>query len=306
MADRERRSQLYFFSTKDERANPTMETELRGTAHTVYIGSDHPTVLIGERINPTSRKVLAEKLRQGDLLMVEREAIAQVQAGADIIDVNVGTQGVDQSALLPRAVECVQQAVDVPISIDTDDPKALEESLKVYQGKPLVNSVNGEERALEAVLPLVAEYEAAVIGLCMDDRGVPGDAEVRIAIAHKIFERAQEMGIRAENILMDPLCLSIGTDSNAGCVTLNTIRGIKDQLGVNMTIGASNVSFGMPDRGVINSVFLAMALQGGINAPIVRVDHVREFILAADLLLGKDPFAKRFIKDYRARQKAET
>jgi 5-methyltetrahydrofolate--homocysteine methyltransferase len=282
-----------------------MVTERRGTAHTVYIGSDHPTVLIGERINPTSRKVLAEKLRQGDLHMVAQEAIAQVQAGADIIDVNVGTKGVDQSDLLPRAVERVQQAVDVPISIDTDDPKALEESLKVCRGKPLVNSVNGDERALEAILPLVAEYEAAVIGLCMDDRGVSGDAEVRIAIAHKIFERAQEMGIRAENILIDPLCLSVGTDSNAGCVTLNTIRGIKDQLGVNMTIGASNVSFGMPERDVINNAFLTMVVLEGVNAPIVRVDHVREFILAADLLLGRDPSAKRFIKAYRARQEVE-
>lgn len=282
-----------------------METELRGTAHTVYIGSIHPTVLIGERINPTSRKVLAEKLRQGDLHVVAREAIAQVQAGADIIDVNVGTQGVDQSALLPQAVECVQQAVDVPISIDTDDPKALEESLKVCRGIPLVNSVNGEARALDAILPLVAEYEAAVIGLCMDDRGVPGDAEVRIAIAHKIFERAQEMGIRAENILIDPLCLSVGTDSNAGRVTLETIRGIKDEIGVNMTIGASNVSFGMPDRDVINNAFLTMVVLEGVNAPIVRVDHVREFILAADLLLGRDPFAKRFIKAYRARQEVE-
>ena len=281
-----------------------METELRGRKHAVIIGPDRPTVLIGERINPTNRKVLAEKLRQGDLRMVEREAIAQVRAGADIIDVNVGTQGVDPSDLLPRAVERVQQVVDVPISIDTDDPKALEESLKIYRGKPLVNSVNGEERALEAILPLVAEYEAAVIGLCMDDHGVPRDAEVRIAIAHRIFERAQEMGIRAENILIDPLCLSVGSDSNAGGVTLETIRGIKDQLGVNMTIGASNISYGMPVRGVINNVFLAMVLQEGVNAPIVRVDHVREFILAADLLQGKDPFAKRFIRAYRARQEA--
>ncbi len=237
-----------------------METELRGTEHVVTIGPDRPTALIGERINPTSRKVLAEKLRQDDLSMVAREAVAQVRAGADIIDVNVGTQGVDQSDLLPRAIACVQKVVDVPISIDTDDPKALEESLMVCQGKPLVNSVNGEERALEAILPLVAAHEAAVIGLCMDDAGVPAEAEVRIAIAHKIFERAQEIGIRAENILIDPLCLSVGSDSDAGRVTLETIRGIKDQLGVNMTIGASNVSYGMPDRGVINNVFLAMVL----------------------------------------------
>ncbi len=290
---------------KDETGIWVMETELRGTESSVYIGPDRPTALIGERINPTSRRVLAEQLRLGDLSMVERDAIAQAQAGADIIDVNVGAQGVDQSDLLPRAVERVQKAVDVPISIDTADPKALEESLKIYQGKPLVNSVNGEERSLEAILPLVAAHEAVVIGLCMDDRGIPGNAEVRISIAHKIFERAQENGIRAENILIDPLCLSVGSDSDAGRVTLETIRGIKDQLGVNMTIGASNVSYGMPDRGVINNVFLAMVLLEGVNAPIVRVDHVREFILATDLLLGKDPFAKRFIKDYRARQEVE-
>jgi 5-methyltetrahydrofolate--homocysteine methyltransferase len=286
--------------------NRVMETEFRGTACSVWIGPERPTALIGERINPTGRKALAERLRMGDLSMVEREAIAQVQAGADIIDVNVGAQGVDQAAMLPRAVEVVQQVVDVPVSIDTSDPKALEESLKVYQGKPLVNSVNGEARSLEAVLPLVAAHEAAVIGLCMDDRGVPGDADVRIEIAHKIVERAREMGVLAENIIIDPLCLSAGTEVDAGRVTLETIRGIKDQLGVNMTLGASNVSFGMPDRNIFNAMFLAMALREGVNAPIVRVAEVREFILAADVLLGKDPYARRYIKAYRARQKTET
>jgi 5-methyltetrahydrofolate--homocysteine methyltransferase len=283
-----------------------METELRGTERSVHIRPDRPTVLIGERINPTGRKALAEQLRAGDLKTVEREAIAQVQIGADVIDVNVGAQGVDQSDLLPRAIERVQEAVDVPISIDTADPKALEESLKICQGKPLVNSVNGEERSLEAILPLIAAHEAAVIGLCMGDRGIPDNAGARIEVAHKIIERAQEMGIQAEDILIDPLCLSVGTDSDTGRVTLDTIRGVKDQLGVNMTLGASNVSFGMPDRDIINAMFLAMALREGINAPIVRVDHVREFILAADVLLGKDPYAQRYIKAFRARKESKS
>jgi 5-methyltetrahydrofolate--homocysteine methyltransferase len=283
-----------------------METVLRGTEHSVQIGPEHPTALIGERINPTGRKALTEQLRAGDLTRVEREAIEQVQAGADVIDVNIGAPGVDQSTLLPRAVERVQRVVDVPISIDTADPDALEQALRVCQGKPLVNSVNGEERALEAILPLVAEHSAAVIGLCMDDDGVPAEVEARIAIARKIVERAAELGIPAADILIDPLSLSVSADSSAARVTLDTMRGVKDQLGLNMTLGASNVSFGMPDREVINVMFLAMALREGVHAPIVRVDHVREFILAADVLLGKDPFAQRYIKAYRARKEAKT
>jgi 5-methyltetrahydrofolate--homocysteine methyltransferase len=278
-----------------------MQTELRGTERTVHISPVLPTVLIGERINPTGREALAEQLRAGALGMVEREAVDQVQAGADVIDVNVGTQGVDQVELLPKAIAAVQRLVDAPISIDTDDHRALEKGLEVCQGKPLVNSVNGEQRSLETVLPLVAAHGAAVIGLCMDESGVPAGAEVRIEIAEKILERAREMGIPPEDVLIDPLALSVSADNKAARVTLDTIRGVKEQLGVNMTLGASNVSFGMPDRDVINAAFLAMALREGVNAPIVRVDHVHEVILAADVLLGKDAFAQRYIKAYRAR-----
>ena len=280
-----------------------METVLTGTRSTVRIAPDRPTVLIGERINPTGRKRLAAELVAGNVEIVKDEALAQIVAGADVIDVNVGAAGVDQVALLPRAVEMVQEVVEVPISIDTPDPAALAAALKVYQGKPLVNSVNGEEKNLVRVLPLVAEHGAAVIGLCMDNDGIPNDPQKRLGIARKIIERAEDLGIPREDVLIDCLALTVGADSKAALVTLETIRLVRAELGVNMTLGASNVSFGLPDREVVNWAFLAMAIREGVNAPIVNADRVRQAILAADVLLGRDEFAMRYIKDYRRKRR---
>ncbi len=280
-----------------------METVLKGTRSTVCIAPDRPTELIGERINPTGRKRLAAEFVAGNVEIVKTEALDQVAAGADVIDVNVGAAGVDQVALLPRAVKMVQEVVEAPISIDTPDPAALAAALKVYQGKPLVNSVNGEEKNLGRVLPLVAEHEAAVIGLCMDDDGIPNDPQKRLGIARKIIERAEDLGIPREDVLIDCLALTVGADSKAALVTLETIRLVRAKLGVNMTLGASNVSFGLPDREVVNWAFLAMAIREGVNAPIVNADRVKQAILAADVLLGRDEFAMRYIKDYRRKRR---
>ncbi|RLC92301.1 MAG: pterin-binding protein [Chloroflexi bacterium] len=279
-----------------------METILKGTKEVVRIAPDRPTVLIGERINPTGRKRLAAEFVAGNVEIVKDEALAQVAAGADVIDVNVGAAGVDQMALLPRAVEMVQEVVEVPLSIDTPDPAALAAALKVYQGKPLVNSVNGEEKNLSRVLPLVAEHGAAVIGLCMDDEGIPDDPHRRLEIALKIVERAEALGIPREDVLIDCLALTVGADSKAALVTLEAIRLVRAELGVNMTLGASNVSFGLPDREVLNRAFLAMAIWEGVNAPIVNAARVRQTVLAVDVLLGRDEFATRYIKHYRKRQ----
>jgi 5-methyltetrahydrofolate--homocysteine methyltransferase len=280
-----------------------METILKGTEGTVRIAPDRPTVLIGERINPTGRKKLAAELVAGNVEIVRDEALAQVEAGANVIDVNMGAVGVDQVALLPRAVEMAQEVVEVPLSIDTPDPAALAAALKVYQGKPLVNSVNGEEKNLSRVLPLVAEHGAAVIGLCMDDDGVPDDPHRRLEIACKIIERAEALGISREDVLIDCLALTVGADSRAALVTLEAIRLVRAELGVNMTLGASNVSFGLPDREVVNQAFLAMAIREGVNAPIINAARVSQAILAVDVLLGRDEFAMRYIKDYRKKRR---
>ena len=280
-----------------------METRVSSATKEVVISDGRPTVLIGERINPTGKKKLAAELKAGNMELVRREALAQVQAGADILDVNVGVTGVDQVALLPQAVQAVMKVVDVPLCLDSDDPKALEAALKVYQGKPIINSVTGQERSLEEVLPLVKEYGTAVIGLTMDDEGIPNDPDRRVAIARKIVERAEALGIPREDIIIDCLTLTVGADSKAGLVTIEAIRRVKAELGVNMTLGASNISFGLPDRDLLNSVFLAIVIAAGVNCPIVDVAKVRSAILAADLVMGRDKYAMRYIEAYRQRQK---
>ncbi len=279
-----------------------METRVSSVTKEVIIGGERPAVLIGERINPTGKKKLAAALQVGDLELVRKEALAQVQAGADILDVNVGAAGVDEVALLPQAVQAVMEVVDVPLCIDSSSPKALEAALKVYQGKPLINSVTGEERSLEGVLPLVEEYGAAVIGLTMDGEGIPQDPDRRVDIARKIVERAEALCIPRENLVIDCLALMVGTDSKAGLVTLEAIRKVKAELGVNLTLGASNISFGLPDRDLFNCAFLAIAIAAGVNCPIVDVAKVRPTVLATDLVLGRDQYAMRYIKAYRQRQ----
>jgi 5-methyltetrahydrofolate--homocysteine methyltransferase len=286
-----------------------METILKSAQRTVIISPEKPTVLIGERINPTGKKRLAAALGEGNLDIVRIEAEAQVEVGADVLDVNVGATGVDEVALLPQAVRLVMETVQVPVCIDSANAEALRAALAVHkelapEGKPLVNSVNGEEASLERVLPLVAEYKTAVIGLAMDDDGIPPTPEKRLAVARKIVERAEALGIPREDVVIDCLALTVGADdSQAGRITLETIRMVREELGVNMTLGASNVSFGLPEREVVNWAFLAMAIQNGVTCPIVDAAKVRPAILAADLLLGRDEYAMRYIKAYKKRSK---
>lgn len=281
-----------------------METILRGRTTTVHIGPELPTVIIGERINPTGRERLSDTLRAGDLSLVRELARSQVEAGAAVLDVNVGAPDVNEVELLPRAVEAVAEAVDVPICVDTTDPAALAAALAVCPGKPLVNSVTGEEARLGAVLPLVAERQAAVIGLVMDDEGIPSTAQRRLEIAHKILARAGEQDIPPEDVIFDPLALAIGADMNVAAIALETVRLLRAELGANITVGASNVSFGMPDRRLLNQVFLAMAIVCGVNCPISDPIHLRNAALAADALLGRDEFGLEYIRACRAQKTA--
>jgi 5-methyltetrahydrofolate--homocysteine methyltransferase len=282
-----------------------METRVSSPTKEVIIGDDQPIVLIGERINPAGKKKLAGALKAGNLEIVRREALAQVQAGADILDVNVGTFGVDEVTLLPLAVKAVIDTIDIPLCLDSADPKALEAALKVYKGKPLINSVTGEEHSLAKVLPLVKEYGAAVIGLVQDDKGIPKDSERRVAVAHKLVERAEAAGIARENIIIDCMAFAVGADPSSGPAVIEAIQKIKAELGVNLTLGASNVSFGLPDRNLLNDAFVVMAVAAGVTCLIVDVAKVRPSVLAADLILGHDKHARRYIGAYRQRQRQQ-
>lgn len=280
-----------------------METRVSSPTKEVIIGDGRPTVLIGERINPAGKKKLAEALKAGNLEIVRREALAQAQAGADILDVCVGTFGVDEATLLPQAVQTVMDTVDIPLCLDSAVPEALEAALKVYKGKPLINSVTGEERSLARVLPLVKEYGAAVIGLVQDDKGIPKDSERRVAVAHKLVERAAALGIAREDIIIDCLAFAVGADPVSGLAVIEAIQKMKAELGVNLTLGASNVSFGLPDRYLLNNAFVAMAVAAGVTCLIVNVAKIHPAIVAADLILGRDKHARRYIEAYRQRQK---
>ena len=281
------------------------ETKVSSATKEVIMSHDRPTVLIGERINPAGKKKLAEALVAGNLDIVRAEAIAQAQAGADIIDVNVGTFGVDEVALLPKAVQAVMEVVETPLCLDSAKPEALEAALKVYKGKALINSVTGEERSLAAVLPLVKQYRAAIVGLVLDDEGIPRDAERRVIIARKIVDRAEAAGIPRQDIVIDCLATAVGADAASGLAVIEAIRRVKNELGVNITLGASNISFGLPDRELLNNAFLAMAVAAGATALIVDVAKVRPIILAADLISNRDQRAKRYIQAYRQRQSAQ-
>jgi len=280
-----------------------METKIASVTKEVFIGDEQPTVLIGERINPAGRKELSEALKAGNLEIVCKEALAQAQAGADAVDINVSAFGVDEVILLPQAVQAVMDTVDVPLCLDSTNPKALEAALKVYKGKPLINSVTGEEHSLAKVLPLVKEYGAAVIGLVQDDEGIPDNSERRVAIAHKIVERAEAAGIPRQDIIIDCLAFAVGADTRSGLVTIEAVRRVKAELGVNLTLGASNISFGLPDRNLLNNAFVAIVIAVGVTCLIVDVAKVRPIVLAADLILGRDKRARRYIEAYRQRLK---
>jgi 5-methyltetrahydrofolate--homocysteine methyltransferase len=280
-----------------------METRVSSPTKEVIIGDGLPTVLIGERINPAGKKKLAEALKAGDLEIVRKEALAQTQAGADIIDVNVDTFGVDEVALLPKAVQAVMETVDTPLCLDSANPEALEAALKVYKGKPLINSVTGEEHSLKKVLPLIKKYGAAVIGLVQDEEGIPKDVERRVSNARKIVKGVEAAGIPREDLVIDCLAFAVGAEPDSGAAVIETIRRIKAELGVNMTLGASNVSFGLPDRELLNNAFVVMAAAAGATCLIVDAAKVRPIILAADLVLGRDKRARRYIEAYRQRPK---
>jgi 5-methyltetrahydrofolate--homocysteine methyltransferase len=280
-----------------------METRVSSENKEIIIGHDRPTVLIGERINPAGKKRMAEALKAGSLDIVRQEAQAQVEAGADIIDICVSTFGVDEINLLPQAVQAVMEVVNVPLCLDSAKPDALEKALIVYKGKPLINSVTGEEKSLARVLPLVKQYGAAVIGLTQDEKGIPSDPDHRLAIAHRIIERASAMNIPPENIVIDCLALAVGANPSAGRVTLEAIARIKSELGVNITLGASNMSFGLPDREVLNNSFISMAIAAGATCLFVDVAKVRPTVLAADLVMNQDKRARRYVEYFRQRRK---
>jgi len=262
-----------------------METILKSKTREVIISSDRPTVLIGERINPTGKKELTEAIKNNDLSIIVKEATDQVNSGADVLDVNVGVLDIDEVTLLPEAVKIVMDTVDVPLCIDSTNPLALEAALKTYRGKPLINSVTGQKDSLSSILPLVKKYGTAVIGLTMDDSGIPDNADKRLSIASP-----------RNDIIIDCLALAIGANSNAGKIIIESISRIKLELGVNLTLGVSNISFGLPYRSILNRVFLTIAIAMGVNCPIVDVDNVRREVLAADLILDHDKYARRYVK----------
>lgn len=278
---------------------PNMDTIIKSEQKEVKISFDAPFTIIGEKINPTGRKKLAAALKEGNYDYVRSLATRQVETGADILDVNVGVPGLDEVAVLPEVARLVSEAVDAPLCLDSANHKAIAAALEVLPGKPLVNSVNGEEKSLSAVLPVVKEFGVAVIGLTMDDDGIPNDAETRLAIAEKILDRAAQLGISAEQVVIDPLVLTVGSDSKAGAVTLQTIQLLKQQFGVNVNLGASNVSFGLPDRHTINQAFLSLAMGIGATCAITDPIKLTSTIRATDLLMGRDNFGSRYISYWR-------
>ncbi|MDP4126695.1 MAG: dihydropteroate synthase [Bacillota bacterium] len=276
-----------------------METKISSATKDVII-SEKQTTLIGERINPTGKKKLAEALRLGDYeQLILQEARNQILAGADILDVNVGTGGVDEVVVLPKVVQLLMAETDTPLCFDSGDGKALEACLKVYKGRALINSVKGTEHSMDQILPLVKEYGAAVIVLPADERGIPRDVETRMEIFDRVIERAGKLGIPLNDIVVDALVLSVGVDGKGGLVTFEVIRQVKEKYGVNITLGASNISYGVPGRDVVNGVFLGMAIAAGCTCPVVDVAKVRKHIMAADLLLGNDRFSRRYLKYFR-------
>lgn len=284
-----------------------LTTVVTSKNETVEINRNNFTVIIGERINPTGRKDLLRELKEGNYDIVRSDALAQIEAGAKIIDVNAGVPGEDEEPILKDMMYAVMEVTDAPLCIDTADNTALETALSIYEGKALINSVNGEEERLESVLPLVKEYDASVIGLCMDDDGIPATPDDRLKVAAKIIERADQYDISADRIIIDPLALTMGSDHNAGRISIETIEKVVKEFGVNVTMGCSNISFGMPDRAVINSNFIAMSILAGMTAPITNPleEEVVLAIKAADLVMGRDDFGMNWIKAYRARSKDE-
>jgi 5-methyltetrahydrofolate--homocysteine methyltransferase len=273
-----------------------MRTNLKGTLKEVAIDTEGPVVIIGESINPTRRKKLVETLSQQNFEYAVSLGRSQVEAGADVLDVNVGYPGVDDAFLLPETVKALQAELDVPLCLDSPNPAAIEAALKVTRGKALINSVNGEERSLESILPLAKTYGAAVIGLVMDDDGITHQPEKRLRIAEKILERALRIGIAEEDVIIDPLAMAVSADPNACMVTLQTIRLVHEKLGLNITQGASNISFGLPGRETLNNAHMVLSIWNGLTCPIANPAKITALVRATDLVRGRDDYAIRFVE----------
>lgn len=277
------------------------DTIIGSASKEVVLGFDRPFVIIGERINPTGRKLLAEEMKRGDFSRVEADAIAQVVAGAHVLDINAGIPLADEPALLAQAIRLVQSLTDVPLSIDSSVVEALEAGLEAYQGKALLNSVTGEEDRLERVLPLVKKYGAAVVAICNDDSGISTDINVRFEVAKKIVNRAVDYGIPACDVVVDPLVMPVGAMADAGVQVMKLIRRLRTELKVNTTCGASNVSFGLPNRPGLNPTFLAMAIGAGMTSAITNPleASLMQAVRGADVLMDHDPQCANWIANYR-------
>ena len=277
-----------------------VETVVKSASKKIVIGGTYPLVIIGERLNPTGRKKLAQALEDGEFEMVQSEALKQVAEGAQILDVNVGVSGIDEPKVLVEAIKAISEVTDVPLCLDSALPEALAAGLKEYKGKAQVNSVNGEKQKLDQILPLVKAHGAAVIGLTMDDNGIPKEAEKRLEIASVIVERAQQEGIPLEDVIIDPLAMAVSADDQAAIETIKALRLIRDELGVNQTLGLSNISFGLPGRASINAIFLAMAALSGMTCPIADPTDwdLRQSALISDMLAGKDAYCSNYISTY--------
>ena len=274
-----------------------MKTVLRSAKKTVVISPDDPFVVIGERINPTNRKKLAEELRNMNYTRAKADAIAQVEAGAHMIDVNCGVPGADEPAILKGAVEVLQETVDVPLCLDSSRLDALEAALPAYKGKALINSVTGEDKTLDRLLPVIKKYNAAVIGITHDEAGISKDPQVRLAVARKIVKRAGDYGVPPEDVIIDTICMPVGADSTLGRVALDTVRLVRQELGVNISLGAGNVGFGMPDRPALTASLIELGMPLGLTASIANPlePEIARAILAADLMLGKDKFGMKWM-----------
>jgi 5-methyltetrahydrofolate--homocysteine methyltransferase len=276
-----------------------MRTILIGTSSEVAIDTEGPVVIIGESINPTRRKKLVTTLQERDFAYVLELAESQIRAGADVLDVNVGFPGVDDESLLPEAVIAIQEKFDVPLCLDSPNPRAIEAALRVMKGKALINSVNGKEESLRTLLPIAKKYNAAIIGLCMDDDGITNEPEKRAAIAGKIIERAVSEGIAAGDVIVDPLAMAVGAEPQACLVTLETIRLVHQNFGNNITMGASNISFGLPGRESLNAAFISVSILYGLSCPIANPEKITGAIRATDLVLGRDDYAVRFVGHFQ-------
>jgi len=285
-----------------------MHTVVQSASKTLTIGHDQPFVIIGERINPTGRKKFQELLRAGDLSTIAVDVESQVKGGADMLDVNMGVPLTDEPALLSKAIKMIQGITDLPICIDSSVIEALQAGLEAYEGKALVNSMTGEDDRMDLILPLIKKHNAAIIALPNDEIGIPATAAERIVITEKIIRAVEKHGISLENLVIDPLAMTVGADPDAVKITLETIHLIREKFGLNMTLGASNISFGLPNRHALNAAFLPAAMSHGLTCAVMdaRTPAINEAVRAADLLLGMDQWGGNWISRFRAQEAAKT